>query len=322
MILAQKTVSLSFEDSIQYWMSVDKVPVTSVGIIENKKIKLAKVYGADTKTLFNVASLTKPVTSIITLKLINDNKWDLEEPLLRYWIDPDIKNDSFTKKLTTRILLSHQSGFPNWRSDDSNHVLKFHFEPGAKYGYSGEGFEYLRHALEKKFHENLQQIAYANLFKPVGMNNTHYGWKENANPALYAVPNDTNGLPILSKPKKIINAADWLVTTIDDYTKFAAYVINGAGISKELFTTMISPQVTIRKGAYTESMGLGWEVMSGLPDDEYLLMHTGHDEGVNTVVILLPKSGRGIVIITNGENGKKIIFRLLKKILNIPGLVP
>lgn len=322
MIIAQTTVSLAFEDSLQYWMSVYKVPITSVGLIENNKVKLAKVYGADSNTLFNVASLTKPVTSIVTLKLINDNKWSMDEPLIRYWIDPDIKNDSFTKKITTRILLTHQSGFPNWRSDDSNHVLKFHFEPGTKYRYSGEGFEYLRRSLENGLHEDLQQIAFTNLFNQVGMNNTNYGWTENANTALYAVPNDTNGLPITSKPIKIINAADWLVTTIHDYTKFAAYVINGAGISKELFTMMTTPHVTMGKGVYTESMGLGWAVLTGLPDNEYLLMHTGHDDGVYSVVILLPKTERGIVIITNGENGIKVIFQLLKKILNIPGLVP
>ena len=322
MSIAQKPVSLSFEDSIQYWMHVHKVPVTGVGIIENNEIKLAKVYGADEHTLFNVASLTKPITSIVTLKLIDDKRWNLDEPIFHYWTDPDVKNDSFAKKLTTRLLLSHQSGFPNWRSEDSSQILEFHFEPGTKYSYSGEGFEYLRHALEKKFHESLQQIAYTNLFKKVGMNQTHFGWTDQASRALYAVPNDTNGLPIPGAPKKIINAADWLVTTLDDYTKFAAYVINGAGISKELFATMISPQVPINKGTYTESMGLGWAVMRGLPDDEYLLMHTGHDEGVNTVVILLPKSGRGIVILTNGENGKKVIFKLLKKLLQIPGLVP
>ena len=48
-------------------------------------------------------------------------------------------------------------------------------------------------------------------------------------------------------------------------------------------------------------MGLGWEVMRGPPADERILMHTGSDEGIKTIVVLLPATNRGLVIFTNGE---------------------
>lgn len=65
--------------------------------------------------------------------------------------DPDIADNPYVKKLTTRIILSHQTGFPNWRGNNADGKLTFEFEPGTKYQYSGEGYEYLRKALEKKF---------------------------------------------------------------------------------------------------------------------------------------------------------------------------
>jgi CubicO group peptidase (beta-lactamase class C family) len=57
------------------------------------------------------------------------------------------------------MILSHQTGFPNWRYLNKSNTLSFEFEPGTKYQYSGEGFEYLRKALEAKFKKPLEQLA-------------------------------------------------------------------------------------------------------------------------------------------------------------------
>jgi Beta-lactamase len=64
-------------------------------------------------------------------------------------------------------------------------------------------------------------------------------------------------------------------------------------------------------------MGLGWEVMQGPPDDPTILMHTGSDEGIKTMIILLPASRRGLVIFTNGERGMDVIVRILQSSLHL-----
>jgi len=92
---------------------------------------------------------------MVALKLVSLGKWDLDEPINKYWTDPDVADDPRSKKLTTRYILSHQSGFPNWRYSNKSNKLNFQFEPGAKYQYSGEGLEYLRKALENKFNKSL-----------------------------------------------------------------------------------------------------------------------------------------------------------------------
>ena len=62
---------------------------------------------APINTIWNVASMTKPITAIIALKLIDAGKWDLDEPIYKYYTDPDVANDPRAKLLTTRIILSH-----------------------------------------------------------------------------------------------------------------------------------------------------------------------------------------------------------------------
>lgn len=163
----QKATSIFDNDSaIENWLKESNIKTLGLGIIENGKLKQVKVFGeisegdtAPYNTIFNVASLTKPITAMTTLRLISLGKWNLDEPIYNYFTDPDIANDPRNKKLTTRIILSHQTGFPNWRGETENKKLQFLCEPGTKYGYSGEGFEYLRKALENKFKKPLQQLA-------------------------------------------------------------------------------------------------------------------------------------------------------------------
>ena len=80
------------------------VPAVGIGLIENGKLKFIEVYGEHQKgnpapknIIFNVASITKPVVALTTLKLVLNGNWDLDEPLYHYWVDPDIKNDTLYK---------------------------------------------------------------------------------------------------------------------------------------------------------------------------------------------------------------------------------
>ncbi|WP_114941802.1 serine hydrolase domain-containing protein [Mucilaginibacter endophyticus] len=315
-------------DSIPVLMKRYKIPVVAVSVLENGKVKQTEVYGrlengkeADARTLFNVASLTKPITAIVALKLIDAGQLDLDEPLDKYWVDPDLEQDLRYEKLTARIILSHQTGFPNWRSQNPDKKLAFMFDPGTKYSYSGEGFEYLRHALERKFNRPLQKLADSVLFSPLQMKNTRYGWSQHLDSARFADPHNNKGE--LIKMKKITQtiAADWLVTTIGDYTKFGLAVLDGTALSPKMFIQMTTPQVKMKPGS-VENMGLGWEVMKPLENGEYLLMHTGADDGVKTLIILLPQSKRGIILFTNGNNGFDLVKNVIKSAFHLKELTP
>jgi CubicO group peptidase (beta-lactamase class C family) len=125
----------------------------------------------------------------------------LDEPLDRYWIDPDIKSDARHKKITTRLILSHQTGFANWRRLNKSNKLEFAFEPGTKYQYSGEGFEYLREALERKFKKSLDELADELIFTSLDMADTRFFWDDKMNESRFAVGYEANGNAYL--PTKI-----------------------------------------------------------------------------------------------------------------------
>jgi len=322
-------VDLAFEKKLPGWLQETNVPATGIGIIENGKLKYAKVFGelrkggptqpsspAPPNTIFQVASLTKPVVEILTLQLVTSGKWNLDEPLANYWVDPDVQNDPRHRKLTTRHVLTHQSGFPNWRSLNAANKLEFMAEPGTKVNYSGEGLEYLRRALEKKFNEPLERLAHKHLFQPYGMKDTRFFWDASMDESRFAVAHDKEGKPYQIHKNGRANAADLLLTTVADYGRFAVNVLEGKGLSKSVFQEMVRPQVPY-PGGKNLFFGLGWMIMPELSNGDYALIHTGSDPGVSTVVILFPKSRRGLIVFTNGDNGTQIWTRILAEAFDV-----
>lgn len=265
-----------FEEKIDLWRKEYNVPQIGVGIIENGVIIYTKVFGNPDNTApnldfqFDTASLTKPVFATLVLKLVDQKRWDLDEPLYKYHVDSEVKDDERIKLLTTKHVLSHQSGFPNWRDLTPSGKLQFHFKPGEKYLYSGEGYEYLRNAIEKKFDMKLQDLAKVYLFDPLGMKHSQFG-----------------------------SAAGGLKTTISDYSTFSVSVLNREIVSSNIFNEMVKPQVSVKKGI---EYGLGWEVVGGLENNEYAIIHSGSDPGIQTFIMLFPNSKNGIVVFTNGDN--------------------
>lgn len=309
-------VNLSFEDKVQSWMEELSVPAVSVGIIEEGKIKYVKAFGeiqkgvpAEVNSIFNIASMTKPVVAMLTLKLVEEGKWELDEPLFHYWVDPDVRNDPYHKIITTRHVLYHQTGFANWRSGRPTKKLIFDFEPGTQYHYSGEGFEYLRKALENKFNKPLEKLLDSLIFKPIEMENTQY-WNESIDPLRLAHCHDANGNHYNFSYKTNVLAAGNLLSTPEDYCKFLIYVMNGAGISQNLFDDMLNLQITGNEHA---PRGLGWEIIKDLPNGEYAIEHGGSNTGMWSMSFILPKSQRGIVIMTNGDGGMLLYSNIIKE---------
>lgn len=310
--------NISFEKKIPIWMAENKVPCIGVGIIEDGRLKYVRVFGelkkgfpAPKNTIFNIASMTKPIVAIVTLKLVESGQWNLDESLDKYWIDPDVLNDTLHKKLTTRYILSHRSGFPNWRTDNK---LKFEFEPGTKFQYSGEGYEYLRKALEHKFNKSLAALSDSILFKPLGMNDSYFVWNDNIKSTRLAFGHDGQGDIYEGQDWGTVNAAASMLMSTEDFGKFLVYVMNGAGLSPKLYNDMISPQVNVREHV---ARSLGWGLVFDLPNGEYAIEHDGGNPGIKTIGFILPKSKRGIVVLTNGDNGIFVYNSIISESLDL-----
>lgn len=310
------------DTAIEKWLKEKKVPILGLGIITDGQLQQIKVYGemangkaAPYNTIFNVASLTKPITALLALKLISQGKWNLDEPVCHYWIDSDIINDPYQKLITTRHILSHQTGFANWRWMEKDKKLRFHFKPGTSYKYSGEGMEYLRKALEKKFKKSLQQLAEENIFQPLKMPDTRYTWSSSIDTARLARGYDKDGKVYEVFKNSTANAADDLLTTIEDYSTFLLSLLHADRLSDKMFEEMQTKQVASERGKY---FGLGLEIYD-LNNGEYALSHGGADDGVRTIFFLLPKTQQGLLIFTNSDTGVNVYEHIIKHYLGANG---
>lgn len=296
-------------------MEYRNVPALGYAIIENGEVVKSEVLGeleegvsAPENTIFNVASVTKPVFCLVILKLIDDGVIGLDEPLFPYWVDPDLENDPRHQLLTPRILMSHQSGFPNWRWHNEDGKLAFRNDPGTQYGYSGEGMDYLMNAVQSKMQTSIIALADSLLFQPLGMDDTRFVWDEKMDESRFAKWHDKEGGLYDHQKRTHPTAADDLMTTVGDMTKFLKYVMNGGGLSKTLYNEMQTPQVfKNERNAY----GLGWEMGLDMPGGEHALVHGGSDMGVKARILVLPKSNQGFIAFTNGDYGQQVIDRLM-----------
>lgn len=306
------------------WLKQNQIPALGIGYIENGRVVQTSVFGELTKgehaplnTIWNVASLTKPITAMVVLKLVNAGLWDLDEPLDHYYIDPDLATDSRTKKLTTRIILSHQSGLPNWRGNNKDGKLAFEFEPGERYQYSGEGFEYLRKALEAKFGKSLDKLARDLIFDPLKMSDTRFTWSEEVDERRFAQWHKDNGKLYKTEKSTEVCAADNLLTTVEDYCRFLVHVLHGGGLSENLFNEMVSQQTKINDYKH---FGLGWWVDQDINSKgDFALVHGGDDIGVHTIAFIIPQTRQALLIFTNSDNGTNAFADVLLNFLGEAG---
>jgi CubicO group peptidase (beta-lactamase class C family) len=134
-------------------------------------------------TIFEAASLSKPVFAYMVLRLADRGEFDLDRPLHEMLEYPRLAHDERYKRITARIVLSHGTGLPNWGGEK----LTLRFDPGTDYGYSGEGFVFLQKTVERVTGRSLDELARREVFEPLGMTRSSYVWQERfAGNAAYA----------------------------------------------------------------------------------------------------------------------------------------
>jgi CubicO group peptidase (beta-lactamase class C family) len=313
-------------------MARANVPSLSIALIDDGKIAWGGSFGVkntktgakvDDRTVFQAASLSKVVFAYGVLKLVDRGKLDLDTPLSKY-VPEYVQNDYRVNAITARLVLTHRTGFPNWRPDGQPLVI--HFKPGDRFSYSGEGFVYLQRAVEKITGLPLDTWMRQTVFDPLGMKDSSYLWQpkyEN----LAASGHSPTGVPDqFFKPVASgspINggggpaAASTLLTTARDYATFVVAVMNGTGLKKETSQAMLTPQSEVDAGcsncigrpitkasdSIAWGLGVGIEQTAGGP----FFWHWGDNGDFKAFMAASAGSKRGVVIFTNSSNGMLII---------------
>jgi CubicO group peptidase (beta-lactamase class C family) len=320
------------DERMPIWLKAFKVTGTAVAYIEGGKIAWTAFYGeqipggppANESTLYNIASLTKPITAEVILRLASKAELSLDEPISPYWIDPDIEQNSWAALLTPRLCLSHQTGFPNWRRQTGN-VLKFLWRPGTAFGYSGEGYDYVARFAEKKTGEAFPRLAQSLVFEPAGMHDTSYTpqdwWK------------GRQAKPVETGDRKTWSAAALLRCTVRDYARFIIDLMHNDHVSRQIADERL--KITVNQTTPEEEsvlcelasdarnchvqtgLGLRWHVVR--INGETILDHTGVDADVMTFAFFIPRRQIGAVIFTDGPDvGHQMIDKIMGTIYPNP----
>jgi CubicO group peptidase (beta-lactamase class C family) len=306
------------------------VPGLSALVIRDGRIFWQRAFGVtniETKqpvtneTVYEAASLSKPVFAYGLLKLVDEGRLDLDAPLVKYLPGPYVEDDPRLEKITARIVLSHRTGFPNWRN---NNPLKINFTPGERFSYSGEGFVYLQKVVEHLTGEPLDAFMRKMVFEPLGMTSSSYVWQDRYE-SRKVYGHDPFGSVTGRRKPKDANAAGSLHTTVSDYARFVIAVMNGTGLKKETARQMLTPQVKVQEGCQdciskpstgelskTVSWGLGWGLQQ--TEDGLSFWHWGDSNNdAQAYVVAYPKQKFALLVFADSGNGHAIIPRILSE---------
>jgi CubicO group peptidase (beta-lactamase class C family) len=314
--------TLQLETDIPALMKKANVPGLAIAVIRRGKTSWLRGFGVkDAKagepvtedTVFEAASLSKPVFAYGVLKLVEQGKLGLDAPLTIYLPKPYIEGDDRLNKITARMVLSHRTGFPNWREDGK--PLTIHFTPGERFSYSGEGYVYLQRVVEQITGKTLNDYMTDAVFTPLGMTSSSYVWRAGFDERT-ATGHNEDGKPVaLWKPKEGL-AASSLNTTAMDYALFIEAVLNRKGLKSATFREIETPQIALnpecrictdrqpKELSTTLFWGLGWGIQRTAQDTA--LWHWGDNGAFKSFVMADPKTKTGVVMFANSENGLAI----------------
>jgi CubicO group peptidase (beta-lactamase class C family) len=330
-----KKLIADLERQIPQLMREAVVPGLSIVIIKDARVFWRRAFGVknavtkepvDNDTLFEAASTSKPVFAYAVMKLCERGVMTLDTPLTRYTPERFIDGDPRLDLITARHVLSHTSGFPNWRAPDD--PLAIHSPPGQQWSYSGEGYSYLQSVVTHliggrvnhndcaRFEANVEVCATvpdidsymrANVLGPFGMAASGYLWTP-AMEAHMARGHDQQGRPSEANRKPNGPAlarygmAGGLCTTPTDYAKFLVQVLDPKPSDRFRLTQaslheMLRPQ--IRRNPES-SWALGWEINHTENGD--FIRHGGGNPGFSCFVAGSVERKAGYVIMTNSED--------------------
>ncbi|MBI1403533.1 MAG: serine hydrolase [Porphyrobacter sp.] len=314
------------------WLAKAAVPSAAVALIADGKVAWTAVYGerapgepAQADTLYNVASLTKPLVAETVLRLAAAGRLDLDAPISDLFTDRDLTEEPRAAKLTLRNALSHRTGFPaNWRAEMPGGKLRIEWEPGTRAFYSGENYVLAARYAMQSTQTRLDYLVRDMVFAPAGMSDTWFlpdaAWEGRV--AMVRGPDGALREPDNSPQG---SAADNVHATIGDYAAFVAGAMAGTGLTPELVaergtiyddqTQAACPPALMPQEMCPEhaGYGLGWMVYDS--GDHRFLLHNGKDWGERTIALFAPEERFGVVVFTSGANGRQVISDTLQLLI-------
>jgi len=292
----------SWEKRFPELMAEFVIPGLSIVVIKDGRVAWRRGFGvkdATSKapitndTMLEAASMSKSIFAYAVMKLCEQSTIELDAPLTKYTTEKFLEGDPRLELITTRRVLCHTTGFPDWRSDKE--PLKINFTPGEKWSYSGEGYSYLQSVVAHVTGQFIEPYMKAHVFAPFGMGTTGYVWNGKME-RLMARPHGEEGEPLKQNRATVehvtrYGSAGELRTTPTDYARFVIEVISpkppdAHRLRSDTLKEMLRPQIALPTpflGLFRSSWALGWQILHTDTDRGDLICHGGDNAGFHSM---------------------------------------
>ena len=335
--------AVSIDSTARALMASGEVQGLALALIDDGAVTHVATYGirnaagdplTDTTIMYG-ASLTKTAFSHLVMQLVDEGRVDLDAPIAEMLPRPlpeygdyrDLAADPRWRDLTMRVLLTHTTGFANFRWLEDDGVLQFHHDPGTRYGYSGEGFYIAQLILEEGLGLDVGAAMQARVFDRFGMTRTSMQWRDDFRADL-ADGFRADGTPEPHDERSNVSAAGSMDTDIADQARLWAGIIRGEGLSATARAEMFRGQVPITSAHQfpslreeTDPANASIELAAGLGMVTFrdptgpAWFKGGHNEWTGNMLICLTAQRRCLVMLSNDVRAERIYPELTRAIL-------
>lgn len=308
---------IGIDEFMRERMAFFEIPGAQLSLIKDHQIIYSQNYGVTnievpqpviSQSLFEAGSITKLVFAFAVMRLYERDLIDLDKPLHEYLPSSEIDDERY-KLMTTRHVLSHQSGMSNWPRKDENGKFKLNFAPGTQFGYSGKAFEYLKEVIESISSKSIDVILQEEVLAPLEIEDMHF--KGNEQIAQYGVNGHKKYIPSEVFMAKRTMAAYTLQTTSEALAKFASALHKREGLRKETYEEWFKVHSERADGT---KWGLGVRIEESASGISY--GHSGSTgRGFISNLVFYDESGLGFVVLTNSQMGGWLSLPLLNEYL-------
>ena len=323
-------------------MAALHVPGISVAVIHNGRIDWARSYGVagpdgapvTPDTLFQAASISKPLTALVTMRLAQDKKLDLDIDVSNYLKDLAIPRDpdALGHLVTVRSLLTHSAGmslhgFAGYASGRpiptidqilkgeqpaNSAAVRVDTTPGVLWRYSGGGYVLIRKVDETVTGQPFAELAQQIVLTPTGMDHSTFAQPlPEALKKQAAWPYGGDGQPLKEGAHTYPEVTpDGLWTTATDLARLTIQVQQTLhGRADGVLTPAITKEMLQQGGL--ANWGMGWG-LGGSPQNPYF-WHSGSNAGYKSMLFAYA-NGDGAVVMTNSDAGEKLAADLVRTI--------
>ena len=299
----------------QFMVRAD-IPGLGLAKVSSDKISV-NVYGyatvgktcATEDTMFEAASLTKPVVAYLVMRLVERDVIELDDALIDLLPSLPLPNsDPRSKQVTVRMALAHMSGL----SGPDDRMMKFVEDPGVKFEYYPAGYRLVQRVVEHLEKTDLETLVQREVFAPLGMTSSSLVYQSKFVERL-ATRHNILSEPIDKPrdPNRPANAAASLLTTTGDYARFLQEIVNPKVLKKDSIAAMLQPQIVVDETDGQVAWGIGW----GLEPERGTFFHWGDDGAAKCFTIGSRSKHQAMVYFTNSFHGMCIAGDMAQNVI-------